>query len=102
VRGDVYWALYRSGDVGLFGPGNHKPVYSGHLRNVDLNDPESSRNVTLRDVAPHKYKPLAYVDVKESHSGTADPGDPVTLPHGAVVVGAGEHAHAPVVFDFVR
>lgn len=102
VRGDLHWALFRSDDVGMFGPGKHQPVYAGDLHNVDLSDPGTSAHVTVKDVEARKYKSLAYIDVKDSNSGTADPGDPVTLPHWAVLVRAGAHTRAPVMFDFVR
>jgi hypothetical protein len=102
VRGNLFWALYRSHDVGSFGPGSHKPILSGEIHDVDLNGPGATAEVNLPDVSALKLKPLAYIDVKNTHSGTADPGDPVTLPHRAVEITPGAHVDVPVVFDFIR
>lgn len=103
IRGDLYWGLYRSSDVGALGPRSHKPVLSGEVPAVDLNGPGTSTDVNLPDVTARKYKAMAYIDVQDTHAGTPVPGDPVTLPpHRPIEVSPGSHVEAPVIFNFVR
>jgi hypothetical protein len=102
LRGTLHWGLYEGGDVTLAGPGANTSVYGGAVPDVDLVAPDSNRTVLLPDAAPGSYQVLAYFDLTGASAETALPGDPVTLPSGAVDVPAGELTTITVSFDFIR
>jgi len=101
ARGPLHWALFRGGDVGLFGPGDAEAVREGVTEApVDLATPGAAWTLSLPGLAPGEYQVLAFLD----HDGDGDDsdGDPVTFPSDAFAVRPDRRTALDVRLDYVR
>ena len=100
MRGTLYWALYKAGDVKWYGPGDSDEMFEGSVDNVDLSAKEASAAISLPDIPGRDYQGLAYLD--DDVNGEPDDGDPVTMPKGAFDVPRGEHVRVTLTLDAFR
>ncbi len=111
LSGTLNWGLYRGGDVGPFGPGDHKSLYGDALAADFTNDYRTPNDdpdglhpvageINLADIPAQKYQALGYLDVDEN--GESSSGDPVTLPKGEFALPADTHMRVTVQLDFLR
>ena len=100
MRGDLHWGLYKDGDVGSTGPGDHPSVAGDFAADVDLSAPGSSVDVPIGNLEPRAYQVLGFLD--DNASGESDEGDPVTLPSQGFDVVSGEKTTVDVVLNFIR
>src|SRR5262245_11562650 len=53
LRGVLRWGMYKDGDVGMLGPGDHPKVAGGESKGpVDLSAPDATYVVDLPNVVP--------------------------------------------------
>ncbi len=102
LKGTLHWALYKGGDVTIFGPGSNKSVYSGAVEDIDLVSPDATRSVTIPNAEAGMYQALGFLDVIGDGGAVAVAGDPVTLPANPFEVPSDQLTHIAVVFDFIR
>lgn len=100
MQGDLHWAVYRGGDVGLFGPGDHDSLYDGKIEAVDLAAADAIYEIHLKNVDAKDYQVLAFLD--RDGDGESSGGDPVTFPSEAFGVRAGLRTRVTVLLDYVR
>lgn len=100
MTGDLHWAVYRGGDVGLFGPGDHDSLYAGEIHGVDLAGSGSVYEIHLENVDAKDYQVLAFLD--RDGDGESSGGDPVTFPSDAFGVRADLRTRVTVLLDYVR
>ena len=100
MGGDLNWALYKRGDVGLLGPGNNAAVLDGKIENADFGPPGSVYELHLPDMPAQPYHILAYLD--RDRSGNSSKGDPVTFPSDAFPVSADRRTQVDVRLNYTR
>jgi hypothetical protein len=100
LQGQLRWALYASGDVDLFGPGDNRPLYEGVLdEEADFSESDAVYRTHLANVPAKDYQLLSLLDVDRSGDGGDD--EPVTFPSDPFPVPADELTEVQVVFDYV-
>lgn len=100
LRGDLHWGLYRDGDVGALGPGDHASVLGDFVPDVDLSATGSGVTVPIPDVPAGDYQVLGYLD--DDGDGESSAGDPVTLPSAGFSVPEGERTEVQMVLNYLR
>lgn len=98
--GDMRWAIYESGDVSLFGPGDSLPLYEGVIEGaVDFTPDDAVFVDHLANIPAGSYQILALLDLNESKDG--EDGEPVTFPSDAFEAPADVRTQIEVVLDYV-
>lgn len=97
--GEMRWALYRSGDVDLFGPGDNAPLYEGVAGTVDFSPDDAVFIDHLADVPAADYHILALLDLNGSKDG--EDGEPVTFPSEPFQAPKDVRTQIDVVLDYV-
>ncbi len=98
--GPLHWAVYRGGDVGLFGPGDHEALYDGVEDVLDLSQADASFLIHLADVPAEPFQVLAFLD--HDGNGKSSSKDPVTFPSDAFEVRPDHLTRVDVVLDYLR
>lgn len=100
MKGILRWAVYKGGDVTLFGPGNNRSMWGDDEFNTDLSMQDASVDVVIDDVPSGRYQVLAYLD--EDGDDNNDSGEVATFPKEPFGIPPNRDITVKILFDFVR
>lgn len=102
LSGTLHWSVYKGGEVGVLGPGDHSPLATGAAEQVDLAAEGSYAEIDVPNLPSEHYQVLGFLDVSGSGSSSAVAGDPVTLPKDPFRIPPDRHFTLQVPLDYVR